>query len=266
MPPSMAIRRRCVWLVAAFALAALTVSADAQQEPIPQVENIPAAGAQLASSASSAPSTSTIAGARVQPAASTAGSSAVSAELPARTPIQLQLETHLSTRFSAYGDGFAARVARPVYYQGREILPTGSIIEGHVVQVRDRRPASGDSELLLKPDRLTMPNGQNYTISAHLIQGDPHNAAKVGSEGVLKEPRGVMTSDLHHGEIAAGSGLAGGALLAGAQGALIGTGVGVAVVAGVWLIHKRHLELNPGSYLTVQLDRPLELRPQPASH
>lgn len=181
--------------------------------------------------------------------------------VPANTPIALQLETHLSTRDNQYGDGFAARVAKPVFYQGREVIPVGSILEGRVIRVRDERPARADSELLLRPDQLTTPDGEHYTISAVVIQGDPNQESKVDSEGVLREPRGLMRTDLHHAEIGGAAGVVGGALLAGGEGALEGGGVGLALAAGIWLVRRRHLELNPGSLLTVRLERPLQIAP-----
>lgn len=184
---------------------------------------------------------------------------AASEFVPVGTPIALQLETHLSTRDNQYGDGFAARVSQSVYYQGREVIPVGSILEGHVMRVRDERPYRADSELLLKPDQLTTPEGRTYTVSAVVIQGDPNKESAVDSEGVLREPRGVLRSDIHHAEWGGGAGVVGGALVSGAQGALIGGGVGVAVAAGIWLVRRRHLDLNPGSVLTVRLERPLQL-------
>ncbi|MGH9416077.1 MAG: hypothetical protein ACRD01_05565 [Terriglobales bacterium] len=180
--------------------------------------------------------------------------------LPAQTPIRLQLETHLSTRDNKYGDGFAARVMTAVFFQGREIIPEGSILEGHVMRVRDERPVRADSELMLKPDLLTLPNGQRYVISAEVVQSDPQDEAKVDQEGMLHEPRGLMTTDLHHTEAGAAGGAVGGALLAGGSGAALGAGVGAVVGVGIWLVRHRHLELNPGSILTVKLDRPLALR------
>lgn len=191
-----------------------------------------------------------------------AAAASPAAMLPAQTPIPLQLETHLNTRDAQYGDGFAARVKTSIFYQGREVVPAGSILEGHVVRVRDERPLRADSELLLKPDLLTTPDGQRYTISAEVVQSDPVHEATVDSEGVLREPRGMMVSDLHHTEIGAGAGVVSGALLAGGEGAAAGAGVGAAVAVGIWLVRHRHLDLNPGSELTVRLDRPLQLRAQ----
>ncbi|MGH9480655.1 MAG: hypothetical protein ACRD1L_01070 [Terriglobales bacterium] len=224
--------------VASFAtLFAGAAWACAQAAPAPRAQDIPAP--------------------KAAPAAFHVPSAA--ALVPANTPIQLQLETHLSTRDNQFGDGFAARVMTSVFYQGREVIPSGSILEGHVMRVRDERPSLSDSQLLLKPDLLTTPDGQRYTISAEVIQSDPQGEAQVDSEGVLREPRGMLTTDLHHTEIGAGTGLVGGAIVAGGEGAVAGAGLGAAVAVGIWLVRHRHLELNPGSQLTVRLDRPLQL-------
>ncbi|MGH9392709.1 MAG: hypothetical protein ACRD1E_00940, partial [Terriglobales bacterium] len=156
-----------------------TAWAGAQAAPAPRVQDLPPASA----------------------AAAAAPLGAAALLVPDQTPIQLQLETHLSTRINSYGDGFAARVLQSVFYNRQEVIPAGSIIEGHVMRVRDERPAVADSELLLKPDLLTTPDGARYTISAEVIQSDPLHEAAVDSEGVLREPRGLMSSDIHHAEI-----------------------------------------------------------------
>lgn len=131
------------------------------------------------------------------------------------------------------------------------------------MRVKDERPSVSDSELLLKPDLLTTPDGHKYVISAVVVQGDNRNPAHVNNEGVMQEPRGMLVSDVHHAEAGVAGGAVGGALLAGAQGAAVGAGVGAAVAAGIWLVRHRHLELNPGSQLTVKLERPLQLAPKP---
>jgi hypothetical protein len=155
-------------ILTAFCAATVTTLIAAAQAPSPTVTDIPA------------PSTRSAA---VRTVAGTAPLT-----LPAQTPIPLQLETHLSTRDNQYGDGFAARVMTSVFYQGREVVPAGSILEGHVIRVRDERPALADSELLLKPDLLTLPDGTRYTISAVVTQSDPLHEAKVDSEACCANP------------------------------------------------------------------------------
>jgi hypothetical protein len=225
---------RTLRIATAVAFAA-ALGAWAQSAPAPTVQDLP-------------PATSSAANATT---------------LPAQTPIALQLETHLSTRDNKYGDGFAARVSKPIFLNGQEMVPAGSILEGHVIRVQDERPAVADSELMLKPDLLTTPDGRSYVISAEVIQSDPITGAKLNSEGVLQEPRGMMSTDLHHTELGAGGGAVGGALLAGGAGAAAGAGVGAAVAVGIWLVRHRHLELDPGSTLVVKLDEPLTMSPAP---
>ncbi len=180
--------------------------------------------------------------------------------VPAQTPIALQLETPLSTRVNQYGDGFAARVMTSVFYNGHEVIPSGSILEGHLLRVKDERPLRGASELYLQPDLLALPSGARYTISAEVVQGDPQHAAKVNNEGELREPRGMMLTDVHHVEAGTAAGAVGGALLAGGTGAAAGAGVGAAIAVGLWLVRHRHLALPAGTHLTVRLERPIQLQ------
>lgn len=232
-------------LVLSAAVALALPLAQAQTPALtPRVSDIPAPGQLMA---------------RPAPAPPPAPTARPALLVPAGTPIALQLETQLNTQWNGYGDGFAARVMKTVFYQGREVIPSGSILEGHVMHVEDARPVKGQSELLLKPDLLTLPNGGRYTISAVVIQDDARNAARVDSEGMLHEPRGMMTSDVRHLEIGGAGGFIGGAVLAGGQGAMVGAGLGAAVAVGIWLVRRRHLVLNPGSQLTVRLQRPIEL-------
>lgn len=181
--------------------------------------------------------------------------------VPAQTPIELQLETHLNTNDNKVGDGFAARVTQSVLYNGQTVIPAGAIVEGHVEMIRDTRPAEGTSEIMLRPDLLTMPNGDRYTISADVVQNDPLTGTKINNEGQIEAPRGPIQVDKTHAEIGGGSGLVAGAVLAGAKGALVGGGLGVAAAAGMWLVLHRHVDLNPGSHLTVRLDRAIQLQP-----
>ncbi|MGH9412276.1 MAG: hypothetical protein ACRD0Y_00920 [Terriglobales bacterium] len=293
-----------VLLAATAAATVLALTAAAQTTaPIPKVSNIPAPGTAAAgamtppaamapmptaaanTAAAGAPSDHAIDavlppppetaadsddGAAVAPATSAAAPTAAEAtaaalSVPQGTPIALQLETRLNTQYNSDGDGFAARVMTPVYYRGHEVIPSGSILEGHVMHVQDARPAQSESELLLKPDLLTLPNGQRYTISAEVIQNDPHSKARVDTEGMLREPRGMLASDVHHTEIGGVGGFIGGAVLAGGEGAMMGAGVGAAVAVGIWLVRRRHLVLNPGSHLTVRLQRPIRLTATPAA-
>ena len=182
--------------------------------------------------------------------------------VPAGTPLKLQLETRLSTADNRDGDGFAARVMVGVYYQGHEVIPEGSIVEGHVVEVKDSRPAVRDSELLLRPDLLSTPDGTQYRISADVMQVENGGGTHVDNEGGVHGERGPNGSDAKHAAIGVSTGAIVGAVLVGGKAALIGGGVGAAIAGGLWLLRKRHLELKPGAHIVIRLDRPVTLTPK----
>lgn len=184
--------------------------------------------------------------------------------LPAGTPVEIQLETAISSADAQEGDHFAGLVTRSVYVHGRRAIPHGSIIEGTVREVVDRRVATGASALLLHPDFLALPDGQRYRINAEITQALAATGVRVGSEGELTAPRGMQPGDVHRAELAGGGGLAAGALVAGAQGALIGTGIGAGIAVGWWLLSHRHAALNQGAILEVRLDHPVALSPASA--
>lgn len=181
--------------------------------------------------------------------------------LPAGTPIEVQLETAVSSATAQQGDQFAGLVTRSVYINGRRAIPHGSILEGTVREVVDRRVATGASALLLEPNFLALPDGRRYRISAEITNALAATDVRVGSEGLLTAPRGMEPQDVHRTELASGGGLVAGAVVAGAQGALIGTGVGAGVALTWWLLSHRHAALNQGAILDVRLDRPVALTP-----
>lgn len=184
--------------------------------------------------------------------------------LPAGTPFELQLETALSTADNAPGDSFAARVARTVYLNGRVAVPAGSIVEGRVATVQDRAPATGVSALLLRPDFLTLPNGEHFTLSAEVTNAVAATSVRVGDEGEIEASRAPNVTDARRATEAGGAGLITGAVLAGAKGAMFGLGAGAAFAGGWYLIARRHASLNPGAVLDIRLDRPLALIPNSA--
>lgn len=182
--------------------------------------------------------------------------------VPAGTPLKLQLETRLSTGDTHQGDGFAARVMVSVYYHGKEVIPEGAIVEGHVLEVRDARPAVHDSEILLRPDLLNLPDGSQYQMHADVMEVDNGGDSRVDNEGAVHGERGPQHADVVNAGVGLTAGAVTGAVLAGSKAALIGGGVGVAIAGGLWLLRKRHLELKPGAHIIIRLDRPMTLVPK----
>ncbi len=167
----------------------------------------------------------------------------------------------LSSGDNQAGGSFAGRVTRDIYLNGHLAIPEGSILEGRIMRVRDRSPLTGRSEMLLNPDFLRLPGGRSYTVSAGVLPGKLAQAGvSVGQEGAIHGQRGPNRQDKDHAVIAGTGGLITGALFAGGEGALIGTGVGAAAVGGWYLFHARHLKLPAGTRLVIRLERGLALR------
>lgn len=184
--------------------------------------------------------------------------------LPAGTPLRIQLETALSSGDNHAGDSFAGRVMETVYLHGYAAIPAGSIIEGRVGEVRDTRPAVGNSAILLRPDYISLPNGQHYIISAEVTDTNAASGVHVGSEGLIESSRKPDAEDARRATVAGASGLIAGVVLAGAKGAMVGSVMGGALAGGWWLFTHRHAALNPGAEMDIRLDRPILLQPQTA--
>ncbi len=237
----------------------LGISAGAQSAPAPQVSNLSPTGAVAAAApgvpAASAASPST-------PALQTSSASRGGLRLPAGTPIAVRLETPLSTGSVKAGGSFAARVMKSVWLGRTEAIPAGSILEGHVLRVRDRSPLEGDSELMLSPDYLRIPGAGSYIISAGLDPRTVPTGEKISSEGVIRQGRGFRARDARRTGLSSLAGVVAGAAVAGGEGALFGAGVGAVAAGGWYLLHHRHLALGIGTPMVVRLARPVELHPQ----
>lgn len=108
--------------------------------------------------------------------------------VPAETEAEILLLSGIHSRVSHVGDPFAAQLVRPISVGGQVVLPAGSVIGGRITYIRPagrlRRPA----ELGLRFELVTLPDGQNQPISAHLTSLDamPLTHTAVDSEGILK--------------------------------------------------------------------------------
>ncbi len=249
------MRKPVLCSLAGFIL--LGISAGAQSAPAPQVSNLGPGGAPAPAVSSSSSLTPASVSGLQSPSSARGG-----LHLPAGTPIAVRLETPLSSDSVKAGGSFAARVMRSVWLGHTEAIPAGSILEGHVLRVRDRSPLEGDSELMLSPDYLRIPGAGSYIISADLDSRTVPPGEKINSEGVIRQGRGFRARDARRTGLSSLAGVVAGAAIAGGEGALLGAGVGAVAAGGWYLLHHRHLALGIGTPLVVRLARPVELQPQ----
>ena len=161
--------------------------------------------------------------------------------------IKTALKDPLSSKTAKIGDRFEATVARdlPIKETGVIAIPDGSVVSGEITQARPAKKLKGQALLAFKLDKLTLPSGKEFNISASLV-----------SEGKDTTKRSV-------GGIAGGA--AAGALLGqmfgkNTKGTAIGAVAGAAIGTGVVLGMKdKEIELPAGTELSFTLDQDIEI-------
>lgn len=180
------------------------------------------------------------------------------AALPVGTAVKMKLETRISTRYNKAGDRFAGHVSEPVMLHGQTIIPVNAGIEGRVAHLSEHRRIRGTPTIDLRPETVTMPNGDRYSLSAVVVDTNSRPDVDVDDEGRLKG-RGHDGRDWKETGAAAGGGAIVGGLIGGGQGVLIGAGVGATASVVHWLIKPRSAEVPAGTEIILELSRPMSL-------
>ena len=177
--------------------------------------------------------------------------------IPAGTSLDVELTSTLNTKTNQTGDLFTGKVTEPVFYQGQEVVPEGSTVQGHLTLVQPPGRVKGKAELRLVLDTIKTPDGQNYSLAADLrdLQG-PTGVSVKGNEGTVEGPG----KDTKHGAEEAGIGAAAGAgvgaVADGGSGALYGAAIGaIAGVAHTLAKHHANAVLPPGTEMTFNVPR-----------
>lgn len=185
--------------------------------------------------------------------------------LPSGTRLPLRLSNGISTRTAKEGNSVYFETIYPLAQDGRVVIPMGSFVSGHLVEVRRPGRVKGRGEILVRLDSLTLPNGYVVALNATPNSADTGGKETVDSEGKIKGASGVGRDA---GTVVVTT--AGGAYLgtnvalftAGSlgKGAVIGGAAGaVAGLAVVLLTRGPEAELPRGTILDVAFSRPLAL-------
>jgi hypothetical protein len=175
------------------------------------------------------------------------------------TVIPFKLNTSLSSSTSRVGDRFTAVIDTKgmADYEG---LPLGTVLEGHVSDVRPK--TSGAPGVLgLTFERVRLPNGNSYALDGSLIGLD--NKSVINDDGVLRARNDEDSDDLKY----VGYGAAAGILVAiatdrniltdGLIGAALGYLFGLSQVDST---KYNNVSLRSGTAFGVRLDRDLQFR------
>lgn len=180
--------------------------------------------------------------------------------LPAGTAVKMKLETPVSTSNSQAGDVFSGRVTQEVKMDEQVVIPVGAAIEGRVIQVEEPRRFRGRPVIQLRPDYVTMPDGNRYLVHAVVVETNPEAGNEVDEEGRVLGP-GREGSDNRNLAIGAGGGAAIGAIAGGGKGAVIGAVIGAGTATVHWLTKRNSTQLVAGTEITMELNRPVVMKP-----
>jgi hypothetical protein len=188
---------------------------------------------------------------------------AQNAPVPAGTALMVRLDTTLATFSNKPGDPFQGQLSQPVLINGKEVLPSGTRVEGRVTKVAEPRRISGKPTIGILPEALILPGGERLFLDATLVDTNIQGT-DVNQEGEFKG-FGHDRRD----QLEAGGGTAGGMLIGGLVGGPVGVVVGGAIGAGStgvhWLSKHRSATLPAGTILTLEINRPLVMTPVVAS-
>ena len=179
-------------------------------------------------------------------------------ELQAGTNIRVHLLDRLSTVDSERGQPFRTRVASDVMQGGQVIIPTGTEIDGRVVEVSTGH-AGGHGTMRLQPENVILPDGTHYHLRAD-VTGAYGSRAHVVGEGTIRPDSRAHRDEIEYGG-AVGTGVVVGAIVGGPGGALAGGLIGAGAVTVHLLVSHPQATLEPGSTLVFQLTDPLYMSP-----
>jgi hypothetical protein len=167
--------------------------------------------------------------------------------LPDDIALRIRLDDTLTSTDSQVGDPFSATVVEKGDYQGARVY-------GHIAQIDMSGKIKGHTSMVLRFDRLVMPDGRRAPIHAETLElYHAPSGEKVDVEGAI-ESGGRGRKTIEHTVIGAGAGALLGGIFGGGKGAGIGSIVGGAGGLGTTAFHGRQkITLNSGQEMLIRI-------------
>jgi hypothetical protein len=166
--------------------------------------------------------------------------------VPRDLALRIRLDDTLTSTDSQVGDPFSATVVDEGEYQNARVY-------GHVSQIDMSGRLNGHTTMMLRFDRLVMPDGRRARIHAEIVQlYHAPSGEKVNVEGAI-ESGGRTRTTIAHTAIGAGAGALLGGIFGGGKGAGIGSVVGGAGGLGTTAFHgHQKITLNSGLEMLIR--------------
>jgi hypothetical protein len=163
---------------------------------------------------------------------------------PAGSVLRVRLDQTLDTERNRPGDRFTGMLDTPLLADGKEVLPKGTIVDGHVLNARQSGRLKGRAVLSLTLDYCEL-NGSMIPLSANTV---------VRVSGRHRKRNWALMGG------GSGAGALTGGLVAGPVGAAVGAGSGAAAgIVGAAVTGKKQVSMPAETAVGFTLKGPLTL-------
>jgi hypothetical protein len=168
--------------------------------------------------------------------------------IPEGTEVHVTLSTPVGSETSKVGEALTATTTENIEIGGRIAIPSGSIIRGHVAEVTPGTTGMHISEkggsVVLAFNKVTTPAGDSEPLAASLTSMASSTGKTAGIIGGSAAGGALLGKILGHDTKDA------------AIGAVVGGGIGTAIVAGT---KGKELKIPAGTDLILTLSQPLKM-------
>ena len=173
--------------------------------------------------------------------------SAQTFSVPDDVALRIRLDDTLTSIDSQVGDPFSATVVDQGDYQNARVY-------GHIAEIDTSGKLTGHTSIMLRFDRLVMPDGRRAPIQAEIIElYHAPSGEKVDVEGSI-ESGGRGRKSVEHTVIGAGAGALLGGIFGGGKGAGIGSIIGGAGGLGTTAFQGRQkITLGSGQEMLIRI-------------
>ena len=169
--------------------------------------------------------------------------------VPEDVALRIRLDDTLTSVDSEEGDPFSATVVDKGDYQGARVY-------GHITQIDLSGKIEGHTSMMLRFDRLVMPDGRRAPIHGEIVElYHAPSGEKVDVEGAI-ESGGRGRTSIEHTVLGAGAGALLGGIFGGGKGAGIGSVIGGAGGLGTTAFRGRQkITLTSGQEMLIRITR-----------
>ncbi|HKE22141.1 MAG TPA: hypothetical protein VKB88_07100 [Bryobacteraceae bacterium] len=167
--------------------------------------------------------------------------------VPEDTALRIRLDDTLTSADARVGDPFSATVVDQGDYRSARVY-------GHIAEVDMSGKVEGRTSMMLRFDRMVMPDGRRAPIDAEIVAlYHVSSGEKVDVEGAIESgSRGRKTTE--HTLIGAGAGALLGGIFGGGKGAGIGSIIGGAGGLGTTAFHgHQKITLSAGQEMMIRI-------------